>query len=92
MSALFWILIGALCMAACSGKEKETARKDHYRIDRSHLSDPDDFECSVCHRRFLKDVMICPYCGTRFTRRVTDEDEIDLELEELEDWDEEDEL
>ena len=34
--------------------------------------------------------MVCPYCGSRFTEMVTDEEEFDFEEDELEAWDEED--
>ena len=56
------------------------------------MIDPDDYECSVCHRRFRKDVMACPYCGARFAGRETDEEEFIFEEDELEAWDEEDGL
>ncbi len=91
MSAVFWIVIGVIVLAACSGSGKKTAaRKGPYRIDRSHVIDPDDYECSICHRRFRKNQMVCPYCGSRFTEMVTDEEEFDFEEDELEAWDEED--
>ena len=54
--------------------------------------DDDDYECSVCHRRFRRGGMVCPYCGARFSGRVTDEAEFDEEEDELEAWDEEDGL
>ena len=93
MSAVFWVAIGAvILLAACSSGKKNTARKGPYRIDRPHVIDPDDYECSVCHRRFRKDQMACPYCGTQFAGRETDEDEFILEEDELEAWDEEEGL
>ena len=94
MSAGFWIVIGAAVILAlcCTGGKKDTGRKGPYRIDRPHVIDPDDYECSVCHRRFRKEQMVCPYCAARFTERVKDEEEFDDEEEELEAWDEEDGL
>ena len=91
MSAVFWIVIGAVILAACSGGgRKQPVRKGPYRIDRPHVIDPDDYECSVCGRRFRKDRMTCPYCGARFAGRVKDEEEFFFEEDELEAWDEED--
>ena len=91
MSVAVWILIGVVILAACSGGGKKTAAgKGPYRIDRPHVIDPDDYECSACHRRFRKDQMACPYCGVRFAERVTDEGEFIFEEDELEAWDEED--
>jgi len=93
MSAVLWIVIGVIVLAACSGGGKKTAaRKDPYRIDRPHVIDPDDYECSVCHRRFRKNQMTCPYCGARFGKQVTDEEEFIFEEDELEAWDEEDDI
>ena len=80
MSSVFWILIGIVILAACfGGKGNQTARKGPCRIDRPHVIDPDDYECSVCHRRFRRDTMRCPYCGAGFTGRVKDEEEFDFE-------------
>ena len=91
MSTAFWIVIGAVILIACSsGGKKNAARRGPYRIDRPHVIDPDDYGCSVCHRRFRKKQMICPYCGARFCEQVTDEEEFIFEEDELETWDEED--
>ena len=91
MSIWIWIVIIAVILALCSGGgKKNTARKGPYRIDRPHAIDPDDYECSVCHRRFGKNQMTCPYCRTRFTERVADEEEFIFEEDEMEAWDEED--
>lgn len=91
MSAMIWIVIGIVVLAACSGGgKKNTGRKGPHRIDRPHVIDPDDYECSVCHSRFRKNVMACPYCGSRFRGRVKDEEEFIFEEDELEAWDEED--
>ena len=91
MPTVFWILIGVIMLAACSGiGKKAAARKGPYRIDRPHVIEPDDCECSVCRRRFRKKQTVCPYCGARFAGQVTDEGEFTEEEDELEDWDEED--
>ena len=93
MSAVFWIVIGVVILAACSsGGKKNTARKGLYRIDRPHVNDLDDYECSVCHRRFRKNQMACPYCGVRFTDTKEDYEEFDEEEDEWEAWDEEEGL
>ena len=93
MSTVFWIAFGVIVLGACfGGGGKAAARKGPYRIDRPHVIDPDDYECSVCHRRFRKDRMVCPYCGARFAERVKDENEFIFEEDEMEAWDEEDGL
>ena len=58
-------------------------------IRHPHVIDPDDYECSVCGRRFSMDQAECPYCSARFTGRKTDDMEFLLEEDELESWDEE---
>ena len=91
MSAVFWIVTGIVILAACFGGRKKTAvRKGPVRIDHPHLIDPDDYECSVCHSRFRKSTMACPFCGVRFTGTETDEEEFLDEEEEWDAWDEED--
>ena len=94
MPTIFWIAIavGAVILVGSLAGRKNTAPKGPARIDHPHVIDPDDYECSVCHRRFRKNQMSCPYCGARFAGRVTDEDEFTEEEEELEAWDEEDGL
>ena len=92
MSAFVWVVVGLVAVGFLSGigKGKQPAHKGPYRIDRPHVMDPDDYECSVCRRRFEKDRMVCPYCDARFSGRVEDEDEFIEEEDELEAWDEED--
>ena len=89
MSVAVWIVIGLVILIACAGGKKPAPKGPH-RIDRPHVIDLDDYECSVCHRRFQKNVMVCPYCGTSFAGRVTDEEDFVFEEDELEAWDEED--
>ena len=90
MSTAVWIVIAIVIILACAGGGKKTAPKGPHRIDRPHVIDPDDYECSVCHKRFRKNQMACPYCGAKFYERVTDEEEFIFEEDELEAWDEED--
>ena len=37
-------------------------QKAHW-IQRTHLFDPDEFECSVCGARFRRKAAECPACG-----------------------------
>ena len=89
-----WVIIGvAVILGLFSGRSKGSRKSDvrgNIRIDRPHVIDDDDYECSACHRRFRKKVMICPYCGTRFSGLREDTEEWDEEEDELEAWDEED--
>ena len=90
MSIVLWIVIGLVILVACFGSSgKKTAGHGPQRIDHPHVINDDDYECSVCHRRFRKDQMVCPYCRTRFYGRVEDDEEFDEEEDELESWDEE---
>lgn len=86
MSFIWVIICAVILLALLSGKGKNS---DPVRIDHPHVIDNDDYECTVCHHRFRKNVMICPKCGTRFTGRVEDSTEWDEEEDELEAWDEE---
>ena len=90
MSPVIWIVIGLVLLLLLFGGKKDAGKKGPHRIDHPHVVDPDDYECSVCHRRFRKEQMVCPYCGARFGGRVTDEEEFIFEEDELEAWDEED--
>lgn len=67
-------------------------RRPRTRIDIPHIYDADDYECSVCHRRFQENQMTCPHCGAQFSGNVTDTEEWDEEEDELEAWDEEEGL
>ena len=90
MSVFVWIIIGAAILGACASGKRKAASDKPYRIDRPHVIDPDDYECSVCKRRLRKDQMVCPYCRVRFSVRVTDDEDFVYEEDELEAWDEED--
>ena len=89
MSTALWILIGVVILAACSGAGKGVSRKGPHRIDRPHYIDDDDYECSVCGRRFDREQMSCPYCGSTFTDTEKDYGEFDEEEDEWDAWDEE---
>ena len=90
---IFIVIVAVWVVMAGVGKGgKKTVGRGPYRVDRPHVIDPDDYECSACHRRFRKNQMACPYCGARFTGRVTDDMEFLEEEDELESWDEEDGL
>ncbi len=98
MSAVFWIVIGAVVLAACCWKKKGTntgssgGQRKNLRIDHPHYYDVDDYECSVCGARFRKQSMVCPHCGVRFKGTQEDDTEFDEEMMEEEDWDEEEGL
>ena len=94
MPSVIWIVLGVIALGALFGGNKRDDRsaKGPVRIDHPHVIDDDDYECSVCHRRFPMNVMFCPGCGARFTGRVVDDEEYEDEEEELEAWDEEDGL
>ena len=87
MSTVVWILIAVVILGVWASGRKKTAPKRPHRIDWPHVLAPDDYECSICRRRFRKNLMICPYCGTKFAERVMDDDEFIEEEDELEEWD-----
>ena len=92
MPTIVWIVLGVIALGALfggKGKDNRSA-KGPVRIDHPHVIDDDDYECSVCHRRFRKAGMACPYCGASFSGRVVDDGEFEDEEDELEAWDEED--
>ena len=98
MPTVIWIIIGAAVLAVCAGSRKGKrvrpagTGRGPYRTDYPHLIDADDYECSVCRRRFPMNVMFCPYCGARFSERVEDDREFLDEEDEAEARDEEDGL
>ncbi len=78
-----------------TGSERRDGGDSRARIDHPHYVSADEYECGACGRRFRKNAMACPYCGTRFERRIIDKDEYDDEVEEeleMDEWDEEDGL
>lgn len=91
-----WVIIGvAVVLGLLSGGSKKGDSKpktsgSSIRIDHPHVIEDDDYECSACRKRFRKNVMVCPYCGTRFYGWKEDTEEWDEEEDELEAWDEED--
>ena len=97
MSYIWWIVGGVIALSLLSGGSRSRGGRSGssgrpVRIYRPHVMEENEYECSVCHRRFTKSVMVCPHCGARFAGRVTDGEEFDEEEEELEAWDEEDGL
>ena len=92
MLTAVWIVIAIVIIAACIGGRKKTVPEEPHRIERPHVIDADDYECSVCHRRFRENQMTCPHCGAQFSGNVTDTEEWDEEEDELEAWDEEEGL
>ena len=84
MPTVIWIMLGAVVLAAClgSGKGKNTKRQDNpVRIDRMHMFEADDHECSRCGARFKGKGMVCPKCGARFTATKDEDDEFIEEME-----------
>ena len=86
--------------ASYEDEEEDAVDKDDYGdrcrvqaagtiIYHPHVIDLDDYECSVCGRRFSKNRVECPYCNARFTDWKTDDMEFLEEEDELESWDEE---
>ena len=94
MSTFLRIVAGVAVLALLAGGKSRgrTGAGGPVRIDRMHAVDPDDHECSVCHARFTEDTMFCPRCGAGFTGRENNDDEFDFEMDELDAWDEEDEM
>ena len=94
MPSFIWIVLGVIALGALFGGNKRDDRssKEPVRIDHPHVIEDDDYECSVCHRRFRKAGMVCPYCGVSVSGRVVDEEESEDEADELDAWDEEDGL
>ena len=92
---LFWIFGGIaalalVCAAFGKGGGKAVSReRPRIRIDHPHAISDDEYECTVCGRRFSADTMVCPHCGVRFTESKTDYEEFDGEEDEMEAWDEE---
>ena len=53
-------------------------------IKRTHLFDPDEYECSKCGKRFPDTHSVCPNCGVPMRGIEDNQDWVD-EAEEL-DW------
>lgn len=94
MPTAIWIIIGIIVLGALfGGKGKKTRSSGGpHRIDHPHVTEPDEYECSVCRRRFRERRIVCPYCGARFAWIVVDHEEYDDEEDELDAMDEEDGL
>ncbi len=96
---MLWILggiaaVGLLCalFGGKGGSSAASGERPRVRIDHPHVVSGDEYECTVCGRRFDRDTMTCPHCGVRFTDRKTDYEEFDDEEDEMEAWDEEEGL
>ena len=94
---LFWIFGGILAVSLLcglfgrkGGSSAGSQGRPRVRVDHPHIISNDEYECTVCGRRFDRDTMSCPHCGVRFTDRKTDYEEFDDEEDEMEAWDEED--
>lgn len=92
MTTFIWIaviiMIAALFAGGSRGKSGKSSGKDNpVRIDRMHLFEADDHECSVCGARFRGEGTVCPKCGARFKGKKDDDTEF---IEEMEIWDDDD--
>ena len=74
-----FIFIASLFSPSKNSQPKDGTLKHRTRIDHPHYMSLDEYECTVCGRRFGRNTMVCPHCGVRFTRTETDEDEFDDE-------------
>ena len=97
MPAWFWIVVGAVLVAVLFGGKGNPGKRRGgvssgraVRVERPHVIEDTDYECSVCGSRFSEAASVCPCCGARFEGKQKDWEEFDLEEDELEAWDEED--
>lgn len=94
MPTVLWIVIGVLILAMLSSSKEKGSKSagtkgQPFRIDHPHVISDDESECSVCGKRFQGKSSVCPSCGTRFVGSKEDYEEFDEEEDELEAWDEE---
>ena len=94
MPTVLWIMIGVIILAALSGSKGKGSKSSGLkgqpiRIDHPHIISDNESECSVCGKRFQGKRSICPSCGARFAGSKDDYEEFDEEEDELEAWDEE---
>ena len=68
----------------------KSSERPRIRIAHPHYIDDDEYECTICGRRFDRNQMSCPHCGVRFTEAKTDYREYEEEEDEEDYWDEED--
>ena len=93
----FWIFGGifVLALIGCMFGKKAGAsaprERPRLRIDHPHVIAADEYECTICGRRFSRNTMSCPYCGVRFNGTETDDTEFLMEEDEIEFWEEEEE-
>ena len=88
------VVLFLLLFDRSAGKPSRTAVREEQpvRIDHPHYISDDEYECSVCGRRFSLPLNSCPHCGVQFSGRKTDDTEYDDELDEeleMDEWDEE---
>ena len=62
--------------------ERKMKKRNPYWIKHTHLYDQEDYECSVCHRRYRNAAPSCPACGAKLSAVKDDLGWID-EAEEL---------
>ena len=82
---LLYLTGGAFAVAVIGslfpGNRKKTEERPRTKISHPHYIDPDDYECTICGKRFRKNLDACPNCGVRFNRTETDWEEFDDEEE-----------
>ena len=97
-AAALWVLgilivlgfIGLLTYKPQKPAQSKSSERPRIRIAHPHYIDDDDYECTICGRRFEHNQMSCPHCGVRFTETKEDYEEYEEEEDELDYWDEED--
>ena len=95
-AAVFWIIFCSVLIAVCCTIIKELrrftpgSRKAARRIDHTHYLDNTVYECSACGTRFREKSMVCPHCGVHFTDTEEDDTDLWLEMDEIMEWDDED--
>lgn len=82
--------IGAMMLVKKAPARSKPSERPRIRIAHTHFIDDDDYECTICGRRFERNQMSCPHCGVRFTETKEDYVEYEEEEDELDYWDEED--
>ena len=81
-----WILIPVVILLLAGGgkqraKEPRKSGAGHW-IYHPHVMKKDDYECSRCHARLMKESLTCPRCGTRMTGKTEKSEDEWLDEEE----------